>query len=129
MHQFDQDFQNTRMGQDCATECGPSDRRYPSNSDLLAAINAIGTKLTEVERGMTTNRDAIKRAFVQNDLGEPDLDGHRMAHRKQIEESNRIEAVKSEMTKKFLAWLAVVLGGFLVTGLGSQAKVFLGLGG
>ena len=54
---------------------------------------------------------AIERAFVKDDLGTPDLEGHRKAHRELIEAGKVMDGYKNEATKKLIGWaLAIILG-------------------
>jgi len=50
---------------------------------------------------------AIDKAFVKNDLGEADYDGHRRAHADAIEAANVLKGYKSGITTKVGAWAAI----------------------
>lgn len=56
----------------------------------------------------------IREAFVKNDLGSPDYDGHRVAHATAIEKAKVVQGYQRDTTKKALEWLlvgvAVLLG-------------------
>lgn len=56
----------------------------------------------------------MREAFVKNDLGNPDYDGHRVAHATAIEKAKVVQGYQRDTTKKALEWLlvgvAVLLG-------------------
>jgi len=51
--------------------------------------------------------EAIDHAFVKNDLGEPDYDGHRRAHAESIEHARMMQTYKSGIATKLGGWLAI----------------------
>ena len=59
----------------------------------------------------------IEKAFVKNDLGEPDFDGHRRAHLQLIEAEKVMSSYKHEATKKFIGWFVTVLLGAVSGGV------------
>jgi len=54
-----------------------------------------------------THLEAIDKAFVKNDLGEVDYDGHRRAHADAIEAANTLKGYKNNITTKVGAWSAI----------------------
>lgn len=67
-------------------------------------------KWAGIERRVTTLEGSLSRtneAFVKNDLGTPDYDGHRKAHSEMIDDARVISSYKRDMTKKVLEWLMV----------------------
>ena len=55
--------------------------------------------------------DQMAKAFVLNDLGEPDYDGHRRAHLEWIEGHKIVNGYKIEATKKVVGWVVVAILG------------------
>ncbi len=53
----------------------------------------------------------VLKAFVLNDIGEPDFDGHRKAHTHMIESEKILKEYKTEATKKVIGWVVAVLLG------------------
>ena len=53
----------------------------------------------------------IRSAFVQNDLGKPDYDGHRRAHLSQIKAAEALEGYKQEGAKSVMKAVLGFLGG------------------
>lgn len=51
----------------------------------------------------------ISEAFVKNDLGAPDYDGHRVAHGTAIEQSKVVAGYKRDLTKRVLEWMLVAV--------------------
>ena len=63
-------------------------------------------------------RQAHEKAFVKNDLGEPDFEGHRLYHTRSIKNAQDMENYKTGMTRTFLDWvvkgfLAIVVAGII----------------
>lgn len=58
----------------------------------------------------------VLKAFVLNELGEPDFDGHRKAHNHMIEAEKVLKGYKLEATKKVIGWVIALLLGVLSTG-------------
>lgn len=61
--------------------------------------------------------ETMMRAFVLNELGEPDFDGHRKAHGKLIEAEKVLQGYKLEATKKVIGWVIAVLVGAVGSGV------------
>ena len=76
--------------------------------DLLALHNDVQT--------LTHSHNRMKEAFVKNDLGLPDYDGHRSNEKARIEEAKVLDGYKQTATKKFLEWL--VVGAVAIFGAG-----------
>ena len=52
----------------------------------------------------------MREAFVKNDLGNPDYDGHRVAHASAIDKAKVVSGYQRDMTKKVLEWILVAVG-------------------
>lgn len=69
---------------------------------------ANSNELEDLRKECANCRSCIQRAFVKNDLGEPDYDGHRKAHATMIEADKVMEGFKREAAKKIVAWAMTV---------------------
>lgn len=63
-------------------------------------------------------QDEHATAFVMNDLGKPDLDGHRLYHFRSIKSKEQMDSYKTGMTKTLVDWvvkgvLVLVVAGFI----------------
>lgn len=76
---------------------------------MLVEIHAV---LMELKRG----HDATLTAFPTNDLGKPDLDGHRKAHLSMINAAKVMDSYKTEAGKKILGYAIAFAVGLMVTG-------------
>lgn len=79
-------------------------------SDRLAAIER---RLDGIEHGM----DATASAFVVNDIGRPDFDGHRKSHLQMLKTAAQMDAYKSEGAKRVIAIVVLALAGIFALGL------------
>ena len=79
----------------------------------------LDTDNTPPKRRLTDKCDVcsqIEKAFVKNDLGEPDFDGHRRAHLQLIEADKIMNGYKNEATKKVIGWVVAILLGAMSSG-------------
>jgi hypothetical protein len=76
---------------------------------MLVEIHAV---VMELKRG----HDATLTAFTTNDLGKPDLDGHRKAHLSMINAAKVMDSYKTEVGKKVLGYAVAFAVGLMVTG-------------
>ena len=90
------------------------DRRYSDKK-----FNEIADSLDEI-KGMIKS---VNKAFPANDLGEPDFDGHRTAHRKMIDREKRIEDDKEGAIKHVRNATLIGGGTILLTALWEYIKV------
>ena len=51
----------------------------------------------------------VTEGFPKNDLGNPDYDGHRVAHVGMIENAKVVQGYQRDLTKKVLEWLLVAV--------------------
>lgn len=85
-----------------------------SKCDACAVIEAdvlgLNTRLQKLEH----SHARMQEAFVNNDLGLPDYDGHRNDHKVRIEESKVVDGYKRDATKRVIDILigavAVIFG-------------------
>ena len=76
------------------------------NHDSDKEIQDMNTRLSALEHKSARAAEA----FVKNDLGVPDYDGHRRAHGDMIEQDKVVQGYKRDTTKKVLEWLTVGAG-------------------
>ena len=81
-------------------------------SDIWRSVAAIEARVSIVER----TQDAVKTSFPQNDLSQPDFDGHRRAHIEQIETAKMLKGYKATATSKIIGWVVTFLLGALAAG-------------
>lgn len=103
----DNDITDLRRRASDAMPGGPSG---PSNADLYKLMVDMQRQLDMVLR----KQEEHATAFVTNDLGKPDLDGHRAYHFRSIKAAEKMDGYKSGLTKSVLDWatkgvLALVL--------------------
>lgn len=68
-------------------------------------VDDINTRVQTLEHSCSR----IREAFVKNDLGNPDYDGHRVAHATAIDKAKVVQGYQRDMTKKVLEWLLVAV--------------------
>ena len=86
-----------------------------SNCDSCAALEADVINLNNRLQALEHSTARIREGFLKNDLGLPDYDGHRTAHKSMVEQASVIEGYKRDATKTVLGWiLAAVIGMFSV---------------
>lgn len=100
-----------------------SDQAGVSNADLLEAINGLREEI----RDQKSLISVIETAFPLNDLGKPDHEGHRLAHKNMIQAAKIMESYKVDATKKVLMWALGIVLVMLTTGVGEHVKKVLGL--
>ena len=96
----------------------------PTNKDLLAVITQINERTRVIESTIKSQSSA----FVINDLGTPDYDGHRKSHLKLENEARLVENYKKNVTETIVKWAAGILILVIVTGLGETIKNWLANG-
>ncbi len=93
----------------------------PSGDTLLQLLRGILSRLEEVERCQTE----FKTAFLINDLGKPDYEGHRGGHRKLVEAEKSVQDYKHGATKVVLNWAIGIMLGVALSGFGLWVKEHL----
>lgn len=82
----------------------------PANQDFEKDIGGLNDRVSALEH--KTARAA--EAFIKNDLGVPDYDGHRKAHLDSMEQAKVVAGYKRTMTQRLLEWglagIGVLLG-------------------
>jgi len=63
------------------------------------------------------DHELVKRAFLKDDLGTPDFDGHRKSHKAISDSQTLIQEYKISMTKDVIKWVVAFVLGALLVGL------------
>ncbi len=84
-------------------------------------LTALDKRVQVLEHGFARQ----KEAFIKNDLGIPDYDGHRVAHYNAVQQAKVLEGYKRDMTKRVLEWILVAAGVLLGQGLLEWIKAHL----
>lgn len=85
---------------------------------LIAEVEQIKATVTHLERCIAS----LKTAFVINDLGKPDFDGHRKSHHDMITAAKTMDAYKEEGMISIIKWVAGAVLAALLLGLGEWVK-------
>ena len=73
--------------------------------EVVKDVESLNSRVEALEHG--TSR--IREGFPKNDLGNPDYDGHRVAHVNAIEKAKVVQGYQRDMTKRVLEWLLVAV--------------------
>lgn len=84
----------------------------PTLADVWGLLVETNERLETVERGL----DAHCNAFLQNDLGQPDIDGHRKAHHTMLEIAKLVSEYKISGTKAIITAVIVFVLGLTASG-------------
>jgi len=89
---------------------------------MLEVLQQVQSDIRDIKHGMGT----IRTAFVRNDLGDPDYEGHRQAHLSMIRRADEVDKLKMAGTVKLVGIVvgAVVL--VFMTGLGTHLQKMIG---
>ncbi len=121
MHEQQPDFHESQFAES-------RNRRVADRDDYAHMPPDLWRLLTDIrERGvrMEQKLDSMTTAFVKDDLGRPDYDGHRRAHSAMVKQAETIESFKMDATKKVLIALFVFIAGLMGSGFLSQLKEIL----
>ena len=94
-----------------ATDSAPGGPNGPSNADLWKVLSEIQRQLDIVIAKQADHATA----FVTNDIGKPDLEGHRLYHARSIKSAEQMAQYKTGLTKTIAEW--AVKGFLALTGL------------
>jgi hypothetical protein len=100
----------------------PPPPQCPCSKEVLEAMQRMQEDLRDIKHGMGT----IRTAFVRNDLGQPDYEGHRQAHLGMIKKTQEIDQIKTAGTLKVVGIVvgAVVL--VFMSGLSAHLQKLVG---
>ena len=89
--------------------------------EAVEHIIELKEHVAKIEDKLDRHIHTVHRAFPRNDLQEPDFDGHRVYHAKQIGEAKVVTEYKQGITGKILQGVT----GFLLMLLGMGAVAWL----
>lgn len=75
-------------------------------AEVRKDVDGIHTRLESVEH----SHNRMKEAFVKNELGLPDYDGHRVREAATIDKAKVVQGYQRDMTKRVLEWVMVAVG-------------------
>lgn len=90
------EFQNSQMGRRWS-DGHPGDKE-PTNGEIWRLLIEIRDRVARIE----SRAAAVDTAFVVDDLGRPDYDGHRASHRRMIKDAEAVDNYKMDATKKVI---------------------------
>lgn len=94
----------------------------PSNKELLDAILASQVEVTAVKTMLSGMQDA----FLDNDLGKKDYEGHRQDHLKRKSRDQQFESAKMAGTLKLVGILVAVIFSIFATGFSVHIQRLFG---
>ena len=104
----------------------PVERHLPKDS-MLEVLDSINDRLAAIERRfaaierrldqMNSRLDDLSSAFVVNDLGRPDFDGHRKAHLDMLRAAAQLDSYKSDGAKKVIGVVVLTLAAIFALGI------------
>lgn len=92
-----------------------------SNKELLVLVTQINERTREIEK----NIKSLSTAYVKNDLGEPDYDGHRKSHIQMDKQADLVENYKKGITETIITWLVTGLMIVLASGAMETIRHYL----
>lgn len=95
-------------------------RKTPMPDGVHVTLEDVWTLLKEVNDRLSKLEHRygyISSAFVTNDLGKPDYDGHRRSHGEMIKQAQAMDGYKQEGAKGIIKMLVAFVGGILSIGL------------
>jgi len=104
-----------------ASDFNPS-AQCACGQEVMEVLKKIDSDIRDIKHGMGT----IRTAFVRNDLGDPDYEGHRQAHLSAIRKDKEIDQLKMAGAVKFVGAVMGVVGLIFATGLGAQIQKWVG---
>jgi len=93
----------------------------PFNPDHCTTAVDMRARIAALERDNTL----IKSAFILNDLGLPDFDGHRHDHRVRMEAAKVMDSYKITATHKVIAAIVAMFVLFFSTGVTTKIQAIV----
>jgi hypothetical protein len=97
---------------------------HPSNKDLLSVITQINERTRAIEQTLKSQASA----FVINDLGTPDYDGHRKSHIKLENEAKLVESYKNNVSETIIKWAVTGILILLAVGASETLRSWMASG-
>lgn len=63
--------------------------------------------LERIEAELHELNTKFNSAFVQDDIGEPDIHGHRQYHKRKIKDESDFESARSKILRDILVWVSI----------------------
>ena len=114
-----QDFEPSRY-QRRTTDANPPS--CPCGKEVMDALKHLHEDMREIKHGMGT----IRTAFVRNDLGDPDYEGHRQAHLSAIQKDKNLDQLKWAGVLKVIGIVTAAIVAVFVTGLSTHLQKLFG---
>jgi hypothetical protein len=117
------DFEHSQHPMRRASDMTPPPMpQCPCGKEVMEALQRIEGELRDMRHGIGT----IRTAFVRNDLGQPDYEGHRQAHLGMLKKAEEIDQIKRAGTLKIVGIVAAVVVAIFMTGLGAHLQKLVG---
>lgn len=116
-----QDFENSQY-QRRTTDTNPPS--CPCGKEVMDALRKLHEDMRELTQGMGT----IRTAFVRNDLGDPDFEGHRQAHLSAIQKDKNLDQLKMAGVLKVVGIVAAAIVAVFVSGMSVHLQKLFGVG-
>lgn len=108
------EFKDSQMGRRWS-DGHPGDKE-PTNGEIWRLLIEIRDRVARIE----SRAAAVDTAFVVDDLGRPDYDGHRASHRRMIKDAEAVDQYKMDATKKVIGIAIGVVVLLLTTGFAQE---------
>lgn len=95
-----------------------SDSTWPHERCRSLDPVELSERISRLERLAEHNATA----FVKNDLGQPDLDGHRRAHLQLLKAAQAMDDLKAEGAKKVVQLVIAFLAGIFALGISDYIR-------
>ena len=99
-------------------------RRYAdelATHTVLIEVQNIAIEIRDRVANMEARQAGVDTAFVNNDIGKPDYDGHRKEHLVIKKHATTIENYKVDITKKLIEWF--IVGAVVLVGSGLLYRI------
>lgn len=90
--------------------------------EIQSCTEKLKADLGEITKIVHENQQEFYRAFLKDEEGYPDIDGHRRAHRLSKQEAERMDDYKTDITKKIVVSSVTFIAGILAVALFEYAK-------
>jgi hypothetical protein len=115
-----QDFENSQFNRR-ATD-GAVMSPCACGKEVLEIMQKMQIDIRDIRHGMGT----VRTAFVRNDLGDPDYEGHRQAHIAMIKKHESVDRIKETSTAKIVGLVLGAIVLVFMSGLGVHIQKIIG---
>lgn len=88
----------------------------------MLLLQKMETDIREIRHGM----GSLRTAFIRNDLGDPDFEGHRQAHIGMVKKREAGERAKEAGTLKVIGIVIAAVAAIFVSGLNVHIQKMMG---